>query len=126
MPKVNVLLFHQATAQKPCKEVTQNDCMIRPDNIIESLPISTADICKRFCDVDDQCNFWRFFENETNTECLILRTNYHQVGSHIIWRASFRYYLIRERLQNRIKKISRTASHLLVQPSAILEHVSQR
>merc|ERR1719239_1391685 len=30
------------------------------------------------CDTDDTCMFWRFFKNDTVTECLHLKTNYHQ------------------------------------------------
>ena len=77
------LLLHlagnQVLAQNPCDGMTVADCKIGAENIIDSHPYPTAEVCEILCDTSDTCNFWRFFKNDTVTECLFLRTNYHQV-----------------------------------------------
>ena len=77
------LLLHlagnQVLAQNPCDGMTVADCKIGVENIIDSHPYPTAEVCEILCDTSDTCNFWRFFKNDTVTECLFLRTNYHQV-----------------------------------------------
>ena len=73
------ILLHMALAQNPCQDMTVADCTLREDNIIGSYPYPVADVCEMNCDTDDTCMFWRFFKNDTVTECLHLKTNYHQV-----------------------------------------------
>merc|ERR1712223_859211 len=73
------VLFHQKIlAQNPCQDMTVADCTLRPDNIIGTFPFPVADICQSSCVTADTCMFWRFFKNDTVTECLHLSTNYHQ------------------------------------------------
>merc|ERR1712055_172794 len=73
------VLFHQdILAQNPCQDMTVADCTLRPDNIIGTFPFPVAEICESSCHTDDTCMFWRFFKNDTVTECLHLKTNYHQ------------------------------------------------
>merc|ERR1712107_231500 len=73
------VLFHQESlAQNPCQDMTVADCTLRPDNIIGTFPFPIAEICESSCDTADTCMFWRFFKNDTVTECLHLGTNYHQ------------------------------------------------
>merc|ERR1712029_265330 len=73
------VLFHQEIlAQNPCQDMTVADCTLRPDNIIGTFPFPVAEICESSCDTADTCMFWRFFKNDTVTECLHLSTNYHQ------------------------------------------------
>merc|ERR1711972_118638 len=73
------VLFHQEIlAQNPCQDMTVADCTLRPDNIIGTFPFPVAEICESSCNTADTCMFWRFFKNDTVTECLHLATNYHQ------------------------------------------------
>merc|ERR1711962_974434 len=73
------VLFHQESlAQNPCQDMTVADCTLRPDNIIGTFPFPVAEICESSCVTADTCMFWRFFKNDTVTECLHLSTNYHQ------------------------------------------------
>merc|ERR1712223_1851455 len=73
------VLFHQKIlAQNPCQDMTVADCTLRPNNIIGTFPFPVADICESSCVTADTCMFWRVFKNDTVTECLHLRTNYHQ------------------------------------------------
>ena len=76
---LTIPLLQLALAQNPCQDMTVADCTIREDNIINSYPWPVADVCEMNCDTDDTCMFWRFFKNDTVTECLHLKTNYHQV-----------------------------------------------
>jgi len=67
-----------APTENPCQDMTVADCTLRPDNIIGTFPFPVAEICESSCDTADTCMFWRFFKNDTVTECLHLSTNYHQ------------------------------------------------
>merc|ERR1712240_937535 len=68
-----VLFYQESLAQNPCQDMTVADCTLRPDNIIGTFPFPVAEICQSSCVTADTCMFWRFFKNDTVTECLHLR-----------------------------------------------------
>ena len=84
-PTFFLFLFHHQLilAENPCEGMTVADCTVTPDVIIKSYPFPTAEVCDSQCDTEDICRFWRFFKNDTVTECLhSISANYHKVGKH--------------------------------------------
>ena len=58
--------------------MTVNNCELGSDNIIATYAQPPAG-CAMLCKFDDGCNFWR--ANWDGSECLLLTTDFHQVGS---------------------------------------------
>ena len=84
-PTFFLFIFHHQPilAENPCEGMTVADCTVTQDVIIKEYPFPTAEICDSQCDTEDVCRFWRFFKNDTVTECLhSISANYHKVGKH--------------------------------------------
>ena len=61
----------------PCEEMTVGNCELGGDNVIATYE-SAPGKCAKQCQLSDNCEFWR--AKWDGTECLLIKTDFHQVG----------------------------------------------
>ena len=74
-------LFRCFGQENPCEGISLGSCLVEPGSIINTLSFP-PDKCAKFCQLDNNCEFWR--ARWDGTECHLLRSDYQLVSSSII------------------------------------------
>ena len=63
--------------ENPCEDISLGSCLVEPGSIINTLSFP-PDKCAKFCQLDNNCEFWR--ARWDGTQCHLLSSDYQHVS----------------------------------------------
>ena len=72
--------------ENPCEGISLGSCLVEPGSIINTLSFP-PDKCAKFCQLDNNCEFWR--ARWDGTQCHLLSSDYQHVSTYYSLSSSY-------------------------------------